>query len=414
MHSFWWVVIAVVAVAAVIGLILLLRRQHYLKQVRELGWSHDSHPALADVADLHAPPFGMGLTRSVDELITGTTPGGTSFRVFEYDYTGAGPKYSRRVAALQLPFTLPDAFLCDSSRVRVGIDAGGQQLVQVGDGEVRVIAGDAGLARDLLADTGGTLTRFTQAAGGLDLSIDGSQLVAAGAPKDPDELKEFLTALDPVVHALAGSRSLAARQVQPSDDSGFYGHPDWQLIGRDDSVLSVYPISREGYAHRTESLVRGVLDGIRLDAFVHHWKTDHTVTETDSEGHTHTRTVTDNHSEAVCGFWLPFSLPSISLNGRRVGRKVRFESTDFNDAFTVRTDNPKFASDVTHPRMMEWLLATRPYGWSVTGSVVDFTVSRHDLLVVDACQEALRGWLGRFPRFVWEDLGLQPPPFLVE
>lgn len=416
MHNFWWIVIAVVAVGAVIGLILVLRRRHYLKEVRELGWSHDSRPTLAAVADLHAPPFAMGLSRKVDELITGTTPGGASFRVFEYDYSGAGPKYSGRVAAVQLPFSLPDAFVRDSARgrARVGIGSGGQELVQVLDGEVQVIAADAGFAGDLLAGAGGTLAQFAQAADVLDLSVDGSQLVAVGAPKDPEELKDFLIALDPIAQALAGSSSLAARQVPPSANSGFYGHPDWQLVDTDDSVLGIYPVSREGYGHRTEGLVRGGRDGIRLDAFVHHWKTDRTVVETDAEGHTHTRTVTDNHSEAVCGFVLPFALPSISVNGRRVGTKVQFESSDFNDAFTVRTDNPKFASDVTHPRMMEWLLAARPYGWSVTGSVVDFSVSQHDLLVVDACEEALRGWLGRFPRFVWQDLGLQPPPFLVE
>jgi len=413
-HTFWLIVGAVVAVAALTGVIYGLRRQHYLKEVRELGWSHDSNPTLAEVSDLGAPPFAMGLRRSIDELVAGTTPGGFSFRVFEYGYTGAGPKYSGRVAAVQLPISLPAVFVCDAGHERVGIALGGQQLVQAADGDLRAIADDAGLVQEVLASVGGTIAAFARASGRADLGVDGSQLVACGAPKDPDDLKSFLAGLDPVAQALAGSASLAARQVPPSAGSGFYGHPDWQFVGGDDSVLDVYPTSREGYGHRVEDLIRGLRDGIRLDAFTHTWKTDHTVTETDSEGHTHTRTVTDHHSEVVCGFVLPFALPSLSMNGRRVGEKVRFESTDFNSAFTVRTDNPRFASDVTHPRMMEWLLATRPYGWSVTGSVVDFEVPRHDLLLVDACEEALRGWLGRFPRFVWQDLGLQPPPFLVE
>ena len=255
MHSFWWIVIGVLAVGAVIGAVLVVRRRLYLKEVRELGWSHNANPSLADVADLNAPPFGMGLNRSVDELVSGTTPGGFLFRAFEYDYTGAGPKYSDRVAAVQVPLSLPDAFVCGAGRPRAGVGSGDQQLVQVGDGQVRVIAVDGGFAHDLLESIGGALAAFAQVAGGVDLSVEGRQLVASGAPKDPDELREFLAALDPVAHAVAGSPALAARQVPPSAGSGFCGHPDWRFVGSDDSVLNVYPTSGGGYAHRTEDLI---------------------------------------------------------------------------------------------------------------------------------------------------------------
>ena len=50
---------------------------------------------------------------------------------------------------------------------------------------------------------------------------------------------------------------------------------------------------------------------------------------------------------------MPFSLPLLSVGGGWGGKKVRFESEDFNDRFTVRTDTPKFAYDVIHPRTME-------------------------------------------------------------
>jgi hypothetical protein len=413
-NSVWFWVVLVLAVAAVVGAVLLVRRRRYLERVRALGWSHDSRPALAAVADLQAPPFGMGLERSIDELVSGSTPTGFGFRAFEYGYSGAGPRYSGRVAAVELPFALPDVFLGDAGHARTGIASGGRTLVQAADGDLRAIAADASLATDLLAVVAGAVRGFAQAGGTVDLGIDGNHLVAPGAPKDPEKLAAFLAALDPVAQAVATSTALNGRRVSPPAASRFYGHPDWTSVGVDDAVLDWYPVSTGGYGHRTEDLVRGLRDGIRLDAFTHHWKTDRIETTTDAEGHTHTRTVTDHHSEPVCGFVLPFTLPAISVNGRRVGRKVQFESTDFNEAFTVRTDDPKFASDVIHPRMMEWLLATAPRGWTASGRIVVFEVEQHDLLIVDACEAVLRGWLGRVPRFVWQDLGLQPPPYLVE
>jgi hypothetical protein len=42
---------------------------------------------------------------------------------------------------------------------------------------------------------------------------------------------------------------------------------------------------------------------------------------------------------------------SADLGGRRLGRQEgRFESEEFNDHYTVRPADPKFASDVIHPR----------------------------------------------------------------
>ncbi len=406
----WVWVGSALLVAAAVGAVLWVRRRRYLGEVRALGWSHDARPSLAAVADLQAPPFGLGLHRSVDELVSGTTPGGADFRVFEYRYSGAGRAFSERMAALQLPFGLADAFLCPPGEARVGIGAGGRQLVQAGTGDFRAISTDAGLAADLVAAVGGAAQEFGRATGNLDLAIDGSKLVASGAPKDPQRLASFLAALDPVAQAVAGSAALRTRQRAPAPRAHFYGHPDWTLLGSDDAVLGLYPVNTVGYGHRTEDLVRGLRDGIRLDAFIHRWKTDRTVTETDAQGRHHTRTVTDDHDQAVCGFLLPFRLPPISVNGARVGARVAFESSDFNDAFTVRTEAAKFASDVTHPRMMEWLLAERPPGWTVHGSVVTFDVDVHDLLVVDTCEAVLRAWLARFPRFVWQDLGMPEPP----
>jgi hypothetical protein len=247
----------------------------------------------------------------------------------------------------------------------------------------------------------------------IDLSIDGDRLVLLPASRDLDELSSLLAALSPVAAALAELSS--SRAVQPPTPRyAFYGHPDWEYLGSDDSVLDYYPATRGGFGHSTEDLIRGMSDGIRMDAFIHNWKTTETRMVSDGRGGSTLQTYTEDHSEPICGFLLPYALPSLSVNGDRVGAKVVFESEDFNAAFKVRAEDAKFASDVIHPRTMEWLLATRPCGWSMAGTVVTFEVSSYDTYTVDANETTLRGFLGRIPRFVWADLGLPVPPFLVE
>ncbi|HRA76362.1 MAG TPA: hypothetical protein PLE12_09020 [Propionicimonas sp.] len=405
------VVVLVAALAGIaVAVFFIVRRQRYLAAVRERGWTHDSNPALGTVLDLAAPPFGLGLAREVDELVTGTTPAGFSFRVFAWKYSGAGSGYSARVGVLELAGGFPEVFLARPGGQRAGIAPAAVSLTEVGSDELSVVATDEAFARRVLQAAGGALLGFGGATGGLDLSLEGRHLVAVGAPKSPDALAGWLAALDAVALAVA---PLAGPAVPDNTGFGFHGHPDWGFVGSDLSVLDTYPVSEGGFGHEVTDLVRGFRDGIRLDAFVHEWKTTHTETTTDAQGNTSTRTVTDHHSEPVCGFVLPFAVPGLSVNGRRLGRKVAFESTAFNEAFTVRAEDAKFASDVIHPRMMEWLLATDPVGWTVSGQVVVFEVGRHDTLVVDACEATLRGWLARIPGFVWEDLGLTPPPFAL-
>ena len=414
MYGFWFWFWVVIALGGLVGAVLIVRRRRYLGRLRSLGWSNDPHPSLTSVADLNAPPFGLGLRRSLDELVSGTTPGGHPFRVFDYDYSGAGRGYSQRVACLQLPFALPDAFVGSADHARAGIWPAERHLLQAEDGTLRVFAADADLATRVLAAVKPGAEALVQVAERVDLGIDGNQLVAGRAPKNTDDLQAFLAALDPIAQALSDPGLRGHEITAVADRFGFYGHPDWRFAPEDTAVLDHYPVTSDGYGHRVIDPITGLRDGIRMDAFSHEWKTDRTETYTDSQGHLRTRTVTDDHSEAVCGFQLPFDLPDLSLNGRRLGHKVAFESDDFNRAFRVRAEDPRFASDVFHPRTMEWLLAADPRGWTVLDRVVVFGVEKHDHLIVDACEAILRGWLGRIPRWVWADLGLPVPAYLVE
>jgi hypothetical protein len=201
------------------------------------------------------------------------------------------------------------------------------------------------------------------------------------------------------------------RIAPPPAGFGFYCHPDWLLIGRDDSLIAKYALTTAGFGHTTEKVIRGSNDGLPIEAFTHRWQTQRTETYTDSEGRTRTRTVTENHSEIVTAIMMPFSFPLLSVGGGGGGEKVRFESEQFNDRFTVRTADPKFASDVIHPRTMEFLMAVQPPGFRIEGGVMRFAVDRHDTRLIGVCADFAHEFFGCVPPFVWRDRQITPPAF---
>jgi hypothetical protein len=405
-----WIVVAVVVVAVAVATFLLVRRARYVRDLRSRGWTFDSSPELAAVLDHQAPPFGLGFERKADELVSGTTGSGLSFRVFEYTCSGGGPRFDRRLASLRLPIALPDLFV-SSGGPRTGVEGSQVKL----DPGFTAHALDPAYAPAVLSGEAlAALITFGDGGRGVDLSVDGNNLVSVGAPKDPDQLHAYLDALAPVAAAVA--RAGQPYAISPSAARfGFYGRPDWVLVGRDDGLIARYGLATEGQNHRTEQVVHGDNSGLPLDAFVHRWETVRTEVDTDSEGHTQTREVKEYHDEAVLVIVLPFSLPMLSVGGNLGGgHKVRFESEEFNDAYRVRTEDPRFASDVIHPRQMEYLLATKPPGFRIEGSLLRFFPTEHDSLLVGRCADVTHGFLGRIPSFVWKDRSISPPTFRVE
>ena len=403
------VIIFIVIAVLVVGLIafLIIRRQRYVRALRGRGWTFESRPSLDWVLDHHAPPFGLGFVRKVDEAISGQTAAGVPFRVFEYTSSEGGPKFDDRVVSMQLPLPLPDLFV-STDQARSGVE-----LPQVDvDPRYQVRAADAGYAGTALsASVLDAVAAFGQAGHKVDLSIDGQQLVAVGTPKDPEQLQGYLEKLGAVAHAFNPGALAHYRATPPTPGFGFYGHPDWQLIGRDDTLIAKYDLTTAGFGHTTDKAIRGSNDGLPIEAFIHRWKTQRTETYTDSNGHTRTRTVTENHSEVVTAIMMPFSFPMLSVGGGWGGKKVRFESEEFNDRFTVRTDNPKFASDVIHPRTMEFLMAAQPPGFRIAGNGMRFSVDKHDTQLIGFCADFAHEFFGRVPSFVWKNLQITPPTF---
>jgi hypothetical protein len=405
-----FIVIILVTVAVLVLAVtafLIIRRQRYVRALRGRGWSFESRPTLESVLDHHAPPFGLGFVRKVDEAVSGTTAAGLPFRVFEYASSEGGPKFDDRVASIRLPLPLPDLFV-SSDGVRNGVDADAVDI----DPRFQVRAVDAAYARTALS--GGVLdaiATFGQAGQRVDLSVDGHQLVAVGAPKDPDELQAYLERLAAVAQAMDESSLAPYRIAPPPAGFGFYGHPDWLLIGRDDSLIAKYGLTTAGFGHTTEKVIRGSNDGLQIEAFVHSWKTQRTETYTDSDGRSRTRTVTENHREIISAVAMPFSFPLLSVGDGGGGKKVRFESEEFNDRFTVRTGDPKFASDVIHPRTMEFLMVRQPPGFRIEGNLMRFSVDKHDTQLIGFCADFAHEFFSRVPSFVWKDLQVTPPAF---
>ncbi len=401
------IIIIVVAVILAVVAFLVIRRQRYIRALRSRGWVFDSNPQLSSVLDHQAPPFGLGFVRDVDEAVSGTTRSGVPFRVFEYTCSEGGEKFDQRLASLQLPLALPDLFIT-AGPPRNGVRYPNVDL----DPNLQVRAADARYARTVVSGSVlAAIAGYGQAGHRVDLSIDGPHLVATGAPKDPDELEAFLDALAPVAQAIdAGAVAAYAQPVAPPV-FGFYGRPDWVYVGQDDGLINAYGLTTVGFGHVTEKVVRGHNDGLPIEAFVHRWKTQRTETYTDSEGRVQTRTVTDSHSEILTAVSLPFTFPLLSVGGGWGGEKVRFESEEFNDRFKVRTDSPKFAYDVIHPRTMEFLMAVRPPAFRIQGQQMRFSLSAHDTQQIGVCADFAHDFLGRVPSFVWKNLQIVPPPF---
>jgi hypothetical protein len=401
------VIVAVVVVVLALIAFLIIRRQRYVRALRSRGWTFETSPRLEWVLDHHAPPLGLGFVRKVDEGISGTTSAGIPFRVFEYAKAEGGPDFDERLASLQLPLPLPEVFVTTDTP-RSGVR---WPVVEI-DPRVRVWAADPAYARAVLSSSMlGAIAAFGQAGHRVDLSIDGAHLVAVGAPKDPDELQAYLEDLAQVAQSVDASGLASFAITPPPPGFTFYGRPDWLLISRDDALIGQYGLTTAGFGHETEKVIRGYNDGLPIDAFIHRWKTHRIETYTDSEGRTQTRTVTEHHSEIVTAVNLPFSLPMLSIEGGWGGEKVRFESEEFNDRFTVRTSTPKVAYDVIHPRTMEWLMANPPPGFKIEGQVMRFSVARHDTRLIGDCADFAHAFFARVPSFVWKDLQITPPRF---
>lgn len=100
------------------------------------------------------------------------------------------------------------------------------------------------------------------------------------------------------------------------------------------------------------------------------YKTRETYTTTDSKGRTTTRTRIVKHHFSYFIMELPYiMMPDLLIRREGLFDKIAsafgkndidFESAEFSRKYFVKCDSRKFAYDIIHPRMMEFLLETKP------------------------------------------------------
>jgi len=134
---------------------------------------------------------------------------------------------------------------------------------------------------------------------------------------------------------------------------------------RHDNEYSHFEIFRKGHGRRAYNSLRGVLeiDGRRWDAKAG----DYLYKVTSSNGKT---TTTHTHRFSYLIVHLPFGkVPDLLIRREGLFDKlagafgfddIDFESEEFSRRFHVKSPDKRFAYDVVHPRMMEFLLGERP------------------------------------------------------
>jgi hypothetical protein len=88
--------------------------------------------------------------------------------------------------------------------------------------------------------------------------------------------------------------------------------------------------------------------------------------------------------------------------GRLAGTDIDLESEEFNRTFAVSCPDRKFASDVLHPRMMEFLLQHPHLGWRFHGDAM-LTISdgTRNIDEIDATLAVMDAITDLVPEFVW-------------
>ncbi|MEU8227332.1 hypothetical protein [Kribbella sp. NPDC048915] len=401
----------IVAAAVGVGIVALIRRQRYIGSIRQRGWIFVNTPTFASVARLNNPPFGLGFARQADDQILGLTATGRAFQVIEYTtryWTGW-------VGMVTMSRRLPELWVTGGQTgPRYGVLAQSVAVPpQLGPGW-QVGAQDPVFAQEVLTpEVCRQLTALAAGQPGVNLSIDGDQIVVLDPPRqEVDQLGPWLDQVGAIAAAIDAAPLDHRVQPEPEPRLRFYHHPGWYWLGVDDTVLNYAPINRSGYDHRTEQVVRGRDgDGPPFVAFEHHWKTKRTETSRDSDGNSHTRTVVEHHSEPILGFQLPIRMPRLTVGHRGLSEGISFESQEFNERFAIFAADLKFAYDVIHPRQMEYLLSRRGVPFTIEEDWAWFTPREHSEPAVAFCSEYLRGFLGRIPRFVWRNLGLPDTPY---
>lgn len=409
------VIIVVVVLAAGAGTFWFIRRRRWIKAVAAKGWTFEGANDVHWYRRFGCPPFDIGFERSCKDRITGAVSG-SEFVWFRYRYDAQYNSDKVRLNALgvRLPAGLPELYLTPrSGGVRRWIPA----CTEVGGDQRTVVrARDRVYAEELLGSPFWTLAQ--QDAGPVDLAIDNNHIVAVGVDDDIEEIERVATFLSGLAAAIPAAVVERFRIEPKRHKDLFYDH-DWTWRKEDPrwvTELSGSPFG-EGEDRKALGVVSGTDRGVRFTAFKYQWVTVETRT-TGSGRNRRSRTERVTHHQSVLAVELPKPFPKFQIKPNQPGfdgfaffsgmQKVKLESEDFNRAFHVRAQDPKFAYDVLHPRTME-LLMRQPIAVATNGTyLVRMEITLTTEGIADAVGEVTTV-LGAIPNFVWDDLGVASP-----
>jgi hypothetical protein len=157
-----------------------------------------------------------------------------------------------------------------------------------------------------------------------------------------------------------------------------------------------------GSGRRAYNVLYGTHEGRDLVSFDYEYKTQ------TSNGK---QTTTHVHRFSVLGLSMGVHMPPLSVDpesfldrfvGRLTGTDIDLESEEFNRSFTVSCPDRKFAFDVLHPQMMEFLLQHRQVGWRFEqDSMLMVADGQRTPVQIDATIAVMDGITDRVPEFVW-------------
>jgi hypothetical protein len=209
-----------------------------------------------------------------------------------------------------------------------------------------------------------------------------------------------------VVLAVLGERKDKEAFRRQADQWGFRHYPDdpWDLPSRYAGQIEFF---KQGSSRTASNILAGTMDGASILAFQYSFKTGSGKDES-----------TWYYGVAV--LQLPIRAPHLQLRDEGLLDKVaawvghddiNFESAEFSRRYHVKCDEPKFAYDLFHARLIEYLLACGHCpGMEMRGTLlVLYDDKGTDVEHVVRLVEVGRAMISSIPEYVLHERGAGPP-----
>lgn len=183
----------------------------------------------------------------------------------------------------------------------------------------------------------------------------------------------------------------------------------WSFQDKDRSVderhRGLAPFDK-GHDRYARWVLKGEQDGAAFELFSYHYEVTH---------HTGKSSHTEHHWHRVCSIEMPLEAPGLVIKDEHVGHKlwdavggedIDLDSDAFSRKYWVQCEDRRFAYDVLHTGMMDWLLELSGWVWQWEGDrlVVYDDSGKMSPEDCDRFLELALGFRERLPRHLLADL----------